>query len=148
MDHKKANGNPILIVEDEVSLRLTFELFLKRAGYKNVIGVSTAAEAIGVIDQQHLDLIISDIVLEGASGMDILRHAKESGKECPVVMVTGYPTLETASEAAKLGAFDYIPKPVKKDALLQVVGKALTPACESKVRSKALSPLVDKVLAP
>jgi len=115
----------ILLVDDEEGLRFTFEMLLKRAGYTEVKGVSSFEEARDVVSRQSCDLIISDIVLEGATGIDILRHVKETGQNCPVVMITGYPSIETASEAVRLGAFDYIPKPVKKQALLDVVGRAL-----------------------
>jgi DNA-binding NtrC family response regulator len=70
-------------------------------------------------------LIVSDIVLEGASGIDLLRRAKELHQECPVVMVTGYPNIKSASEAVRLGAFDYLAKPVKKEELLRTARLAL-----------------------
>jgi len=115
----------ILLIDDEENLRLTFELFLKRAGYHPVMGVSNFDDAIEAVKQNDFDLIISDIVLKGASGIDLLRRIKEMGKKCPVVMITGYPNIDTAAEAVRLGAFDYLPKPVKKDALLKVVALAL-----------------------
>jgi two-component system response regulator HydG len=115
----------ILIVDDEESLRLTFEMLLKRAGYENVTGVSNFDDAIATLEKENFDLIISDIVLQGASGIDLLRQIKEMGKICPVVMITGYPNIETAAEAVRLGAFDYVPKPVKKDELLKIVALAL-----------------------
>jgi DNA-binding NtrC family response regulator len=115
----------ILLIDDEESLRLTFEMFLERAGYFPIVGVSSFDEAIEAINKNDFDLIISDIVLKGASGIDLLRQVKEMGKRCPVVMITGYPNIETAAEAVRLGAFDYLPKPVKKDALLKVVALAL-----------------------
>jgi len=115
----------ILLVDDEESLRLTFEMLLKRAGYESVKGVSSYEEAITAVEQENFDLIISDIVLQGASGIDLLRQVKELGKTCPVVMITGYPNIETAAEAVRLGAFDYVPKPVKKDELLKIVALAL-----------------------
>jgi DNA-binding NtrC family response regulator len=63
--------------------------------------------------------------MQGSSGIDLLRRVKEMGKTCPVVMITGYPNIETAAEAVRLGAFDYVPKPVKKDELLKIVSLAL-----------------------
>jgi DNA-binding NtrC family response regulator len=100
-------------------------MLLKRAGYESVTGVSSFDEAINIVEQEHFDLIISDIVLQGASGIDLLRQVKEMGRTCPVVMITGYPNIETAAEAVRLGAFDYVPKPVKKDELLKIVALAL-----------------------
>ncbi|MBU0481790.1 MAG: sigma 54-interacting transcriptional regulator [Proteobacteria bacterium] len=118
-------GNRILVVDDEESLRLTFQMFLAKEGYGPVDVASTFEEAISLINEHTFDLIISDIVLEGNSGIDLLRHLKETGATCPVVMVTGYPNIESASEAVRLGAFDYISKPVKKDGLLRVARMAL-----------------------
>jgi len=125
MDTPQGQPDRILIVDDEESLRLTFELLLKRAGYESVTGVSNFDDAIATIEKESFDLIISDIVLQGASGIDLLRRIKEMGKSCPVVMITGYPNIETAAEAVRLGAFDYVPKPVKKDELLKIVALAL-----------------------
>jgi two-component system response regulator HydG len=125
MDTQHEQTDRILIVDDEDSLRLTFEMLLKRAGYESVTGVSSFDGAIAAVEQGDFDLIISDIVLQGASGIDLLRQVKEMGKTCPVVMITGYPNIETAAEAVRLGAFDYVPKPVKKDELLKIVALAL-----------------------
>ncbi len=115
----------ILVIDDEESLRLTFQLFLQRQGYEQVLTASSFEEALTTIAEHNFDLIISDIVLEGTSGIDLLRRIREMGVECPVVMVTGYPNVETASEAVRLGAFDYIPKPVDKDTLLKTARLAL-----------------------
>ena len=115
----------ILVVDDEESLRLTFKTFLSREGYGPVTTASTFDEALALIENNTYDLIVSDIVLEGASGIDLLRRAKELHQECPVVMVTGYPNIKSASEAVRLGAFDYLPKPVKKDELLRTARMAL-----------------------
>ncbi len=125
MDTQQEQIDRILIVDDEESLRLTFEMLLKRAGYESVTGVSNFDDAIATVEKENFDLIISDIVLQGASGIDLLRQIKEMGKSCPVVMITGYPNIETAAEAVRLGAFDYVPKPVKKDELLKIVALAL-----------------------
>jgi len=122
---RKFSEITILIVDDEESLRNTFKIFLKREGYTSVITASTFEEAVLEISQHRFDLIISDIVLEGASGIDFLKRIREMGLDCPVVMVTGYPNIETASEAVRLGAFDYIAKPVEKETLLKTARLAL-----------------------
>jgi two-component system, NtrC family, response regulator HydG len=115
----------ILIVDDEESLRLTFQMFLAKEGYGPVTTASSYEEATQALAEQAFDLIISDIVLDGASGIELLRHIKDSGCNCPVVMVTGYPNINTAAEAVRLGAFDYLAKPVKKNDLLRVSRLAL-----------------------
>ncbi len=115
----------ILIVDDEESLRLTFAMFLTREGYKNVETAASFEEARAAISRKSFDLVISDIVLGGEKGTELLRHIRESGISCPVVMITGFPNLESASEAVRLGAFDYISKPVNKEKLLKLVRQAL-----------------------
>lgn len=115
----------ILVVDDEESLRLTFKMFLSKEGYGPVFTAGTYEEAKTLIENEEFDLIISDIVMEGESGIDLLRRVRELNKECPVVMVTGYPNINTATEAVRLGAFDYLAKPVKKDDLLRTARMAL-----------------------
>ncbi|MBC8209009.1 MAG: sigma 54-interacting transcriptional regulator [Desulfobulbaceae bacterium] len=118
-------STPILIIDDEESLRHTFKIFLKRQGYGPIVLAGTFEEAVLAMSEQSFDLIISDIVLEGASGIDVLKRIRELGLDCPVIMVTGYPNVETAAEAVRLGAFDYIPKPVEKETLLRTARLAL-----------------------
>ncbi|MEN8142275.1 MAG: sigma 54-interacting transcriptional regulator [Thermodesulfobacteriota bacterium] len=115
----------ILVVDDEESLRLTFKMFLSKEGYGEVTTASTFEGALELIETQEFDLIISDIVMEGSSGIDLLRRVKELELKCPVVMVTGYPNINTATEAVRLGAFDYLSKPVKKAELLRTARLAL-----------------------
>jgi len=115
----------ILIVDDEESLRLTFEMFLKRAGYENVRVAETLEQAVDLVNTYPVDLIISDIILGSEKGTDLLRHIRETGITCPVVMITGFPNLDSASEAVRYGAFDYIAKPVNKEKLLKIVSQAL-----------------------
>ncbi|MEA2114070.1 MAG: sigma-54-dependent Fis family transcriptional regulator [Thermodesulfobacteriota bacterium] len=115
----------ILIVDDEVSIRLSFEMILVREGYGPITTASTLEEALAAIKEHKFDLIISDIVLGEERGTDLLFKIRESCIECPVVMVTGFPNLDTAADAVRYGAFDYIPKPVNKETLLRFVRQAL-----------------------
>jgi len=113
----------ILIVDDERSIRITLENFLADAGYQ----VATAAdydEALRSIKEAVPDIIFADILLGGKTGIDLLEKVKKVDPDIPVVMITGAPSLETASQAIRLGAFDYIPKPVEKDMLLDLTVRA------------------------
>ena len=114
----------ILVIDDEESLRFTFEDFLIKEGH-TVFTARNFREALETISGHLLDVIFSDIVLGGKSGIDILRQVKERKLHCPMVMITGYPNIETASEALRLGAFDYITKPVQREDLLRVTNLAL-----------------------
>ena len=118
-------GVAILVVDNEESLRETFQFFLKNQGYETVCTASTYEEAVDLIRERHFDLIVSDIVLGGQTGIDLLAQVRTMGLQCPVVMITGYPTVETAAESVRLGAFDYISKPVDKETLLKTTRLAL-----------------------
>jgi two-component system, NtrC family, response regulator HydG len=115
----------ILVVDDEESIRYTFESFLLDEGY----AVDTAKEyreAVGLINDADFDLIFADVILPGGkSGIDVIREVRARNLDCPVVMITGDPNVESASDAVRLGAFDYIPKPVRQDTLLRVAAMAL-----------------------
>ncbi len=125
MENLSTTDIPILVIDDEESLRHTFKIFLKREGYGPIILASNFDEAVSELTSQSFDLIISDIVLGGNSGIDLLKRIRELNISCPVIMVTGYPTVDTASEALRFGAFDYIQKPVEKQQLLKTSRLAL-----------------------
>ena len=125
MTQIETRESAILVVDDEASLRNTFRTFLKRAGYETVIAASSFEEAVETVSSRMFDLIICDIVLESQSGIELLRRFRQLGVNCPVVMVTGFPHVETASEAVRLGAFDYLAKPVEKEALLKITRLAI-----------------------
>jgi len=122
--HAKQSGS-ILVVDDERSLRDTFHFFLSREGYEPVLTVADYKEALLILQAQPIDLVLSDIVLEGSSGIDLLKQVRRLGIDCPFIVITGFPDVDTAAEAVRLGAFDYISKPVDKETLLKVVKLAL-----------------------
>jgi len=114
----------ILIVDDEESIRFTFENFLSNEGH-DVDTASDFQTAVDRIINASYDLIIADIILGGKTGIDLLKEIKKIKSRSVVVMVTGYPNIETASDAVRLGAFDYIPKPVRSDTLIHTATLAL-----------------------
>ena len=125
MTHSETEATSILVVDDEASLRNTFRIFLERAGYETVVAVGSFDDALTAVSSRIFDLIITDIVLESYSGIDLLKEFRERGITCPVVIVTGYPHVDTASDAVRLGAFDYLAKPVEKEALLKTARLAI-----------------------
>ncbi len=113
-----------LIIDDEKSVRFTMKEFLLKEGY-DVFTTENFDEALKIINTENVDIILTDIVLGDKTGIDILRKVNEKRLNCPVVLFTGYPNIETASEAVRLGAYDYLAKPVEKEALLHIVRMAL-----------------------
>ncbi|MCH7924944.1 MAG: response regulator, partial [Planctomycetes bacterium] len=114
----------ILIVEDEDVLRLTFERFLTDEGHC----VRVAAdfdEAVACLDEVDIDVIVSDILLGGKTGIDLLKVVRDEQPQALVIMITGEPSVKTASETVRLGAFDYLKKPVTGPDLQRIVRLAL-----------------------
>ena len=114
----------ILVIDDEESIRFTFNIFLTERGYH----VSTAESydaALALIKTAGFDLIFVDIVLDRKSGIDILRAAVKLQPTTPVIMITGVPSIESATESLRIGALDYIVKPIRQDTLLRVTTVAL-----------------------
>ena len=114
----------ILVIDDEESILYTFGVFLSAEGHE-VLTARDYGEALGRIEEAEVDVVFSDILLGGNTGIDVLGAIKDRGLATPVVMMTGYPSLQTASEALRLGAFDYLTKPVVQDMLLRVANVAL-----------------------
>lgn len=114
----------ILVIDDEESIRYTFESFLSDEGHAVSIA-GNYKEAVRAVADTDFDLVISDIILGDKTGIDVLSTMRERELNCPVVIITGYPTVKTASDAVRLRAFEYLPKPVQKETLLAVTGKAL-----------------------
>ncbi len=113
----------ILVVEDEQHLLRLIELNL--SDRYDVAPVARGDQALAALEKEPFDLVLSDIRLPGASGMDILHAVKNLGLDIPVVLITAFGTVENAVEAMKMGAFDYLLKPVKMNELKLIVEKAL-----------------------
>lgn len=114
----------ILCIDDEDSIRLTFSSFLSDEGYL-VDTAASADEALLKIEENSYDLIFLDILLGHHSGINVLRVIRKKRIFAPVIMVTGAPEVETAAEAVRLGAFDYISKPVRHETLVRLAKLAL-----------------------
>ncbi len=112
----------ILVVEDEEKLRRVIQLQLLSAGFA-VEQAGSAEEALPFLDRA--DMVLTDLKLPGMSGQELLAIVHRQNANLPVVMLTAFGSVETAVEAMKAGAFDFIPKPFSLDHLLQVVNKAL-----------------------
>jgi two-component system, cell cycle sensor histidine kinase and response regulator CckA len=114
----------ILIVDDEKSIRVTFREFLTDQGY-DVQEAKDALEALAILEQSSFDVVITDIIMPKMSGVKLLEAVHRVSPQTQVIMITGEPTFETALEILRLGASDYIVKPVSETALVRVVGNAV-----------------------
>lgn len=114
----------ILIVDDEKSIRLTLREFLQAAGY-NVELAEDATVALKLLQSNTFDVVVSDIILPRFSGVKLLSEIKNVSPRTQVVLITGEPTLETATESLRHGAFDYLSKPITKVDILKTVRNAV-----------------------
>ncbi len=121
-------GERLLIIDDESSLREFMRLFLGREGYE--IHLAASGEAgLDLYDRVHPDLVLTDLTMPGINGLEVLRRVKEraarEGRDVPVLLITAYGSVQTAVEAMREGAFDYLPKPFVNEDLKMRVAKAL-----------------------
>jgi len=125
----------VLVVDDEQSIRLTLQEFLQEAGYEVEVAEDAKA-AQQLLKSGGFDLVVSDIVLPRISGVELLQAIRKESPRVQVIMMTGQPAVETAAAAVRAGAFDYLFKPVSKDAILRCVGNAakLKTAEDERVR--------------
>ena len=118
MENKK-----ILIIDDEESMRHMLTLILKREGY-TVMATDRGSEALRLLENDHFDFILSDVIMPEMDGIQLLRAIKEKRLESTVIMMSAYGTIDSAVEAMKLGAYDYVNKPFKPDEILLTLRKA------------------------
>ncbi len=114
----------ILIVDDEKNYLIVLETLLGEAGYE-VLSSDTVVQAMRLLRNNDVDLIITDMKMPKISGMELLEMVKNKDSDLPVIMMTAYGTVEKAVEAMKKGAFDYITKPFQNQELKLTVAKAL-----------------------
>lgn len=114
----------ILVVEDTPSLATLYQVQLARAGLASTV-VSTGQEAIEAISARPYDVLLLDLQLPDMSGHDVLQHLADSGSTLTTIMITAHGSVKVAIEAMRLGAYDFLMKPVAEDRLLESVQNAL-----------------------
>ena len=114
----------ILLVDDQESIRFFLQKTLVDEGYE-VRGAATATQAVEIIQSELPDLVLLDLKLPDRSGLEVLADIKDILKDICVVMMTAFGDIKTAVEAMKLGAYDYVNKPINLEQLLIVIEKGL-----------------------
>ena len=114
----------ILIIDDDISLRRVLEYNLQEEGY-DVVTAASGAEGLELFERHRPALVITDLKMPGISGFEVLAAIKERSPETLVMVITAFGAVETAVEAMRLGAYDYVTKPFNRDELKLIVKKAL-----------------------
>jgi len=122
---KKKRTEKILVVDDEENIRKSLKMILEYEGY-NFMEAKSGEEALDIVDEiVGLDLILLDVKLPGLDGLEVLKKLKERPYSPEVIMISGHGTIGTAVDATKLGAFDFLEKPLHRDRVLLSLRNAL-----------------------
>jgi DNA-binding NtrC family response regulator len=119
-----SDESSILVVDDEFSVRDSLESWFKKDGY-NTGSAKDATDALKQLQEAHWDVVLLDIKMPGMDGLELQRRIRDIDPDLAVVMITAYASVDTAVQALKQGAFDYITKPIDPDELSHLVRKAL-----------------------
>jgi DNA-binding NtrC family response regulator len=134
--NEKAN---ILVIDDEEVVRLSY--FRTLSGQRcHVELAKSGPDALDVMTQQAFDLVLLDLRMPEMDGLVVLKHIKDKWPESEVIVITGYPALDTAKQAVALGAYSYLAKPVGPDEVIDAANDAMTHKrwalrCESQGQS-------------
>ena len=135
----------VLVVDDEADIRILIDEILSDEGYEVTVA-GNASEARAARDDDSFDLVLLDIWMPDTDGISLLREWKEPGDlDCPVVMMSGHGTVDTAVEATRLGAFDFVEKPLSLAKLLRTVERAID---SSKKQPGSVRSLLPSLLTP
>jgi two-component system response regulator HydG len=128
----------ILIIDDDKDLCFVLKRFLSKHGFE-VLDATTGKTALEILESVEPDLILCDFRLEDMSGSSILKKIKEKYPSVPVIIITGYSNIKTAVEVMKLGAMDYVTKPLLPDEILLTIRKALAKSADDKNGTETFS---------
>ncbi len=134
----------ILVVDDEKSQREILEMILSDEGY-NVTTASSGEAAMKFVEDRHFDLVLTDLKMTGMSGLDLLKQLTDFDKSIIVLLLTAHGTVDSAVDALRLGAFDYLQKPYHREKLLETIERALTQLSSLDLEIISASPEMDKV---
>jgi DNA-binding NtrC family response regulator len=134
----------ILVVDDEKSQREILEMILSSEGY-DVTTASSGEAAMKFVADRHFDLVLSDLKMTGMSGLDLLKQLTDFDKSIIVLLLTAHGTVDSAVDALRLGAFDYLQKPYDREKLLETISRALNKLTNLDAEIVSASPEMDRV---
>ena len=126
----------ILIIDDNETMREGLGATVRRMGHEAVLAASGAA-GLAAFKAKSADFVITDLKMEGAGGLDVVKGVRERDPDCPVMIVTAFGTVETAVEAMRLGAFEFLQKPFAPEVVRLKVERALELGRERRARERA-----------
>jgi len=130
----------ILVVEDEDILRRNLTFILNSAGY-SAISARNSADAVEILKSKSFDLVITDLLMPGKGGSEVINYISENSLKTSIIVITAYPSADSAIDAVKKGVFDYFTKPFKTEEILNAIKKILERKKEVPLRWEKLTPL-------
>jgi DNA-binding response OmpR family regulator len=121
----------VLLIDDEQSVEATLRSYLEIEGHE-VVSATNFDSAVNWIKKDRADLIITDVILGQKTGLDVLREAKKCQPDTPVIVITGQPSIQTATRCVKDGAFDFLEKPLSPDNFIDATRRAIKTANRAK----------------
>jgi two-component system NtrC family response regulator len=131
----------VLVVDDEAAMREVLEMRLKQWGFEVVVA-KNAVEALALVEERNPDAVISDLVLPDSSGLDLVRSLQSGEVHRPVIMITAHGAVDIAVEAMKLGATDFLTKPIDYEML-----KATLAAAKHELERRTRAQHLEQTLA-
>lgn len=122
----------ILIVDDESDMLMLLKLFLTEKSAYEVLTTPNPLEVETILQEKPVHLVVTDLIMPGRDGIEVLEAVKKFDPSLPVIIITAFGSIETAVEAVRKGAFDYITKPFRKDRIILAIEKALLSAQEGR----------------
>jgi FixJ family two-component response regulator/glycine cleavage system H lipoate-binding protein len=114
----------ILTIDDEQIVLDSVQKHLRKEDFR-LLSALSAKEALKLMDENQVDIVLTDLMMPEIDGLDLLKLMRSKAPRTPVIMITGYATINTALQATHLGAFDYIAKPFTRSELLSVINRAV-----------------------
>lgn len=140
-------SSKILVIDDDTAFCVMLKTFLQKKGYE-VVNAFNGEQAKQELKNYVFDVVLTDIRLPDSDGLQILKYIKEAALEARVILMTGYTDIKTAVNAMKLGAFDYVGKPINPEEILHIIGLALNKKPEKQAEAVAKKTVQVKGVVP
>ena len=139
----------LLLVDDEERFLSTTRILLEKRGVKNVQTATNGQDALKILKKGAVDVVVLDVKMPGMDGVEVLRKIRQEHPLVEVIMLTGHASTESAVQGLKLGAFDYVMKPIDVSDLLEKIEEAYEKkrAHEEKIRSAKVKEIISHPMA-
>ena len=115
----------ILAVDDEPDMLKLISMIIREKTQYEIVTTNNPVEAVQIVKQGKFDLVIADLKMPGLDGVNLIKAVREFDEDVPIIILTAYGTVESATEAMQKGAFDFLTKPFRKEQILFTIEKAL-----------------------